>query len=311
VAAPHWVAGALALTAAISFGWSTALMHHGASGAEYGMRGIPLLRHVFVQWKWLIGLAASLVGLGLHAVALGLGSLTLVQPIVVTGLFFSLVFRDALDRRLPTRRTLTWGAVTAVGLAVFIAAAGGPSHSTDVPSDAGAALMIASGLAAAFLFWVAASSGPRRTGLLLGTSAGIVFGLMAGSLKATTGALAHDQLFTSWALYVTVPIGLIGFVLNQHLYNRTSLTDSIPMLNLINPVVSLLFGVVVFAERPHSGPAAGLLASVGLAAVLLGIFLLGRSAETDQRSHRQPGGYQPDPGGHGGQHSHGVSSPRS
>src|SRR4051794_26914006 len=155
-------------------------MHHGASGADPGSRGIALLRHVFTQWKWLIGLAASLFGLGLHTVALGLGSLTLVQPIVVTGLFFSLVFRDALDRRWPDRRTLTWGTITAGGLAVFLAATGS-SDGNDVPDDLGAAIVIATGVVGALVAWNLAPRRPARSGLLLGTAGGIVFGLMAGS----------------------------------------------------------------------------------------------------------------------------------
>ena len=89
---------AVALSAAVAFGWSTALMHHGASGAPAarGLRG--LLSHVVRQWRWLLGMAASLAGLGLHAVALHLGSLVVVQPLVVSGLVFAFLFRSALDR---------------------------------------------------------------------------------------------------------------------------------------------------------------------------------------------------------------------
>ncbi|WP_426560577.1 DMT family transporter [Angustibacter sp. McL0619] len=282
-----WVAAAVALAAAVCFGWSTALMHHGASGASPGSRGIALLRHVFTQWKWLIGLAASLFGLALHTVALGLGSLTLVQPIVVTGLFFSLVFRDALDRHWPSRRTLTWGAVTAAGLAVFLAATGS-SNGTDLPDDRGAAVLIGLGLIGAAVAWNLAPRRPVRSGLLLGTAGGIVFGLMAGSLKATTGAWAHHELFTSWPLYAAVTIGLTGFLLNQHLYHRSRLADSIPMLNLVNPLVALVFGVVVFDERPRSNPLAVLLECVGLAAVLLGIFFLGRGEGAAQEAPQVP-----------------------
>jgi hypothetical protein len=302
-----WAAASLALASAVSFGWSTALMHHGASGAAPGSSGIALLRHVFIQWKWLIGLAASLFGLGLHTFALGLGTLTLVQPIVVTGLFFSLVFRDALDRRWPSRRTLTWGAVTAAGLAVFLAATGS-SESSDFPDDLGAALVISAGLLGAAVTWRLAGQRPTRAGLLLGTSGGIVFGLMAGSLKATTGAWAHHEVFTTWPLYAAITIGLTGFLLNQHLYHRSRLPDSIPMLNLVNPLVALTFGVVVFDERPRSSPLAVLVECSGLAAVLLGIFFLGRS-----EGHAQDAAAaQPDAGTYAGRSLTGSeSSPKT
>src|SRR5947209_9589345 len=103
-------------------------MHHGASGAPAEASGLgALLGHVVRQWRWLLGMAASLAGLVLHALALHLGSLALVQPLVVTGLVFAFLFRSALDRRLPSRRVMLWVLLTAVGLTIFLVAGGRPS----------------------------------------------------------------------------------------------------------------------------------------------------------------------------------------
>lgn len=127
------MAAAVATAAAVAFGWSTALMHHSASSAPPEVEGTrALLRHVVVQWRWLIGMAASLTGLGLHALALHLGSLALVQPLVVTGLVFSFVFRAALDRLLPSGHIMAWVSVTAVGLALFLVAANSTRSSTSL-----------------------------------------------------------------------------------------------------------------------------------------------------------------------------------
>src|SRR5687767_7453916 len=115
-------------------------MHYGASGAARGAGARELARHVVAEWRWLLGVAASLVGLGLHAAALHVGSLTLVQPLAVTALLFALVFRDLLDLRAPARRVVTWGLVTVAGLGLFLAAAG-PTGGQDVP-DAEAAAVV-------------------------------------------------------------------------------------------------------------------------------------------------------------------------
>ena len=76
------VSVAVAFGAAVMFGWSTAAMHHGASGAPQstgGWRGLlSLLRHVVRQWRWVTGMIASLLGLVLHAAALRTGSLAVV-----------------------------------------------------------------------------------------------------------------------------------------------------------------------------------------------------------------------------------------
>jgi drug/metabolite transporter (DMT)-like permease len=268
----------VALAAAVAFGWSTALMHHGASGADDGVGYLALLRHVVTQWRWLLGMVASLLGLGLHVVALHLGSLSLVQPLVVTGLFFSLVFRDALDRQWPSRRTLTWGAITAAGLAIFLVAAGS-TDGVPSPDDGHAALLIGVGLAlAAALVWASARLAPWA-GLLMGTAAGIVFGLVAGAIKAATEAWSAGEVLSSWPAYAVCVLGPLGFLLNQRAYNRTRLPDYLPMLNMVNPLVSLAFGVVVYAERPPADAASLLAEAVGLGAVLLGIFFLARTDE--------------------------------
>ena len=271
-----WLAAAVALASAVAAGWSTALMHYGASGAGRGVSAGELARHVLSDWRWRLGVAASLVGLALHATALHLGSLTIVQPLAVTALFFSMVFRDLLDHRAPPHRTIVWGAITAIGLGLFLTAAR-PTGGEDLPDGQAAALLIGLGAAGVVLAVRASQRILMHTGLLLGTAGGIVFGLMAGAIKSTTSAWSAGELFTSWPLYVMVPVGLTGFLLNQHIYNRTRLPETLPMLNLVNPLVALTFGIAVFAEHPSGSPRSLALECIGLGTVLVGIFMLGRT----------------------------------
>lgn len=273
-----WLAAALALSSAVAAGWSTALMHYGASGADRGARAGDLARHVLSDWRWRLGVAASLVGLALHAAALHLGTLTVVQPLAVTALFFSMVFRDLLDRRRPPRRTVTWGVITAVGLGLFLTAAG-PTGGSDLPDGQAAALLIGLGTVGVLVALRASRQFPLHAGLLLGTAGGIVFGLMAGAIKSATSAWRVGELLTSWPVYAMLAIGLTGFLLNQHIYNWTRLPESLPMLNLVNPLVALVFGVVVFAERPSGSLPSLALEVVGLTVVLAGVFALGRTED--------------------------------
>lgn len=274
------MATGIAVAAAIAFGWSTALMHHSASGAPVHVSGMrALLEHLIVQWRWLIGMAASLVGLGLHAWALHLGSLALVQPLVVTGLVFSFVFRSALDRRLPSRRVMGWATVTAVGLALFVAAASA-TRAPASSSTSAAVLMLAGGSIVVAAACIAAGrAGTKSVGVLLGVAAGVIFGLIAGTLKATTEAAGRGELLTSWPLYVLLPLGVAGFLLNQRAYHQAPLSSSLPALNMVNPVVAIGFGIAVFHERPSEQVAAVAIELVGLTGVLAGIFFLARSDE--------------------------------
>ena len=120
-----------------------------------------------------------------------------------------------------------------------------------------------------------------------------MFGLMAGAIKSTTSAWSVGEPFTSWPLYVMVAVGLSGFLLNQHIYNQTRLPESLPMLNLVNPLVALTFGFVAFAERPRGSPLSLALECLGLTAVLVGIFVLGRTSadqsDVDGADHARGG----------------------
>ncbi|MDF1606000.1 DMT family transporter [Nocardioides sp. YIM 152315] len=297
------MAAAIALASAVAAGWSTALMHYGASSAGHGVGAAELARHVLSEWRWRLGVVASLVGLALHATALHLGSLTIVQPLAVTALFFSMVFRDLLDHRPPPPRTVAWGAITAVGLGLFLTAAG-PTGGDDAPDGRAAAWLTGLGVLGVLVALRASGRFPRHAGLLLGTAGGIVFGLMAGAIKSTTSAWSTGDLFTSWPLYVMVCVGLSGFLLNQHIYNRTRVTESLPMLNLVNPLVALTFGIAVFAERPSGSPLSLALECVGLGVVLMGIFVLGRIGVDESEGSAAGGSRAP------GAPSHPARGPR-
>jgi drug/metabolite transporter (DMT)-like permease len=269
-----------ALAAAVAFGWSAALMHRSAFSAPASVGGTrALLRHLIRQRTWLAGMAASLTGFALHALALHLASLALVQPLVVTGLVFSFAFRAVLDRRLPSRGLATWVTVTAAGLAVFVVAAGSTRSSSSLDGTA-AVLMLGTGVlfAGAGVF-AARHTPPHRAGLLLGIAAGVVFGLIAGTIKATTTAASQGALLTSWPLYTLCALGVTGFLLNQRAYHRAPLSASLPALNMANPLVAIAFGIAVFHERPSAQFTAVAAEVVGLGGVLAGIFFLARHEE--------------------------------
>jgi drug/metabolite transporter (DMT)-like permease len=274
---------AAAFAAAVAFGASTALMHHGASGTPDdapGLRG--LLSHIVRQWRWWLGMAASLAGLGLHALALHLGTIAVVQPLVVTGLVFAFLFRSALDRRLPPRRTMLWVVLTAVGLIVFLFAARSHTEGGPLNTPATVVLLVAGALAVS-AGWAAAFRLPQHAGLFLGASAGVVYGLVAGTLKATadTATAGLAAMFTSWPVYVLAALGVAGFLLNQQAYRRAPLSRSAPASNTVNPVVALVFGIVAFGETTSGTPGAVTAEVVGLVAVLAGVSLLARTAEDE------------------------------
>lgn len=268
---------AIALGAAVMFGWSTAAMHHGASGADVdqsGWRGLlALLVHVVRQWRWVTGLIASFMGVVLHALALRTGSLAVVQPVIVTGLIFSFFFRSALDRQLPSSRTIAWSAVTTVALAVFLCASHetvGNPHADGIHAGA---VLVGGAIVAATCWWLSCHTRASISGVLLGSGAGVIFGLTAGTLKATASERGVGQVLTGWPLYVLIALGVVGFLANQMAYRRP-LASSLPALNLLNPLVALAYGALVFAEKPAGHPATLAIAVCSLGVVLIGVVFL-------------------------------------
>lgn len=268
---------AISLAAAVSFGWSTAAMHHSASAAPASVGGpAALLRHLARRWVWLTGLAASLLGLSLHALALRLGSLSVVQPVVVTGLIFSLVFGDLLHRRWSARTGAAWAVLTVCGLALFLGAARSTTGAVVASGSAAVAVLTVGVAAAVGCWWTASRLTGRARGVMLGAGAGINFGLTAGTLKATTAASTPLALVASWPVYVLVTLGLSGFVANQVAYRSAPLSASLPILNVLNPVVAVLYGFLVFRERPASDALTYGVECLGLVLALLGVFRLAK-----------------------------------
>lgn len=268
---------AVSLAAAVAFGWSAAAMHRGASSTpEESSQVVGLVLHLVRSKLWFSGLVASLVGLGLHAVALHRGAISVVQPLVVQSLIFSLVFRAAFEHALLPWAVLRWAGVSTIGLALLLVctrSTGGTSR----PDGARALVALGLGLAAGLACWQLSRVGrPLARGPLLGAAVGIAFGLTAGALKATVGEPGLVAVLQHPAVYVLVVLGVGGQSLNQLVYRRTALRASLPALNAVNPVVALLVGVTVFDEHPYGTGLDVVGAVTGLLLVVLGLALLAR-----------------------------------
>jgi hypothetical protein len=268
------LATVVALLAAATYALATALLHRSAQlVGSAGRAGSGVGRFVSSNVRhpvWILGMVTEGVGFALHALALHAGPITLVQPLLVSGLVFALPVRQLLDRRRPEMAELAWAAVLAVGLVVLLLAATpgeGPSSAPDRIPTILASIFVAVGMigsAVAGLRW----SG-RRAAAVLGFGAGLGFAAVAGLLKAVTGEASHHgfALFAEWPVYALVPAGVGGLLLNQLAFRVAPLRHSLPTMSTVDPLVSLLIGVAVFDEPFRRSPPA-------VAGELLGLLLV-------------------------------------
>lgn len=230
---------------------------------------LRLIWSLLHQPVWFGGVLAVIVGFLLQAAALGTGELAVVEPVLVlelpvTLLLASRVFGTRLHRR-------EWGATAVMtaalaGLLYCLAPSSGAAQ--HVPwytwvTGIGVNLAVIAGLTAWGRTGPAGKGGragrrggsSARQAAVLGVAAGSGFGLTAALMKGMTTAYAHGigTVLTSWELYAMIASGVLAMFLLQSAVNAGRLISAQPGLTLSDPVVSILWGALVFHERLRGG----------------------------------------------------------
>jgi drug/metabolite transporter (DMT)-like permease len=299
----EWVVVALGLGAAFAFALSSSLKHVSAGHHPDAQSMHPgKLRHfvgaMLSHPLWLGGIGCDVVGLGFQIVALHLGRLTVVQPLLVSGLLFALVLRQLHEHHHITRRQMGWAIVLSASLIGFVilASEGGSSPKVDHVDRWPAAVVGACGVV---LAGVCVEVGRRqrdggRSAALLGIAVGTIYAALAALLKAVTDIVAKSplHLFVSWQLYVVLLVGALGLLLNQLAFQAGPITASLPATATVDPLLSVIVGVVVYDERINPGPGGGV--ALALLVILLGLAViqLARTQDIAEEATGTPG----DPG---------------
>jgi hypothetical protein len=195
----------------------------------------------------------------MHALALQLGSIALVQPLMLVGVVLAVPVRSALERALPRWREVRAVGVTAIGLAVFLLAVS-PRPSGQELRTAPAVLFVGACFATGVVALRAGQRGRRRDAgsraAALAAGAGVMFGVTAGLLKTVGGLVGgeqHDPLRIAAAVAALVAAGVFGTAMNQKAYQIAPLSLSLPLVNVVDLGVAIAFGAVVFHEVPGHG----------------------------------------------------------
>ncbi|GAA1314114.1 DMT family transporter [Pseudonocardia xinjiangensis] len=272
---------ALAVLAAVGNAVASVLQRRaGADQPEEQGGPITLLWRLAHRPDWLGGIAALIAGFLCQAAALATGPIALVQPILVLELAFTLVLAQAVFRSSLHLRE--WGAIAGMsaGLAALLYAlqpsGGDPAHASAIAWILGVAAALALSVVFAVVGYRSAHS---RRAAFLGLATGVGFGLtavlLAGisaiyALSGAGGVLAAPQT------YLLVVLGPVFFFLLQKSLQAGSLVAAQPALTLSNPVIAIVFGIVVFGEQVHTGGWVAL-SVVGAAAIAACTVALTRS----------------------------------
>ena len=225
----------------------------------------------------------------LHAIALHAGPLTLVQPMMVSGLVFALVFRQLIERRWPAPAQLGWAAALSGGLVLFLLAAtpaAGPPQAPDAGPTLLAVIALPASMAVCWVFGRRADG--RGSAALLGAGAGFAFAGTAALLKQVTNQVGHGlgAVLGTWPIYALALAGLFGMIFNQLAFRAAALSASLPALSTVDPLVSFFLGVAVFDEPFRSAPVAVVAELMALLVVTASAVALARHQAED--SYRGP-----------------------
>lgn len=267
-----------ALAAAGLFGLASALQHEQA-GSVAASSSPGLLVVLAKRPRWLAGILADVVAVALQGLALGLGTVALVQPLLVAGLPVAVALSALLENRRLRHREIVGVLLCTAGLAVLgPATAGttsGSSPSRPLSFLAGALVALA---VAALLLLVRLR--PRWAPLAAGTAAGLATG--AGSvLLAVTASRANDPdaLARTLAPYAAVLVGLVGLSLAQSAFQTGALGTPLAALSVVEPVVAVLLAVTLLQERLPSSTGSVLAMAAGAALATAGILVLCRDRD--------------------------------
>ncbi len=211
---------------------------------------------------WLTGLALASAGSGLHATALVLAPLSIVQPLGVLAVPIAVVLTAIHTHRRPGRGVVVGVVICIAGVAAFVATAAGTAVSTPPPSRA----TLFAGLIVTAVVAVVAAFGLTRSGWLrcvtCATAAAVAFGLVSALVRAV-----------SQSVVAAAPGGLVAAVL-----------DPAVLATAVGIVVALVAGGWLVQQALASGPPEVITACLTvvdpIVAVLLGAVLLGEGAKT-------------------------------
>lgn len=236
------------------------------------------VRHQLRQRLWWIAQSVQASALALHATALQFGPLTLVQPVLATVVVLALPLNHRLNRSRITRAETLWAGLVTASLASFLLVAA-PSLATGPTSPhrlVAAAIAVAAAVAGCVL--IARSASPKVAALALGSASGLAFSMEALLLQVTTTMLLHDPLaaLTNPSSYGLVVAGVAGVALTQLAYRAGPISAALPAIITVNPLGSVILGVLVNGEQIRTSPLALAVQIASFAGLALAVAALSR-----------------------------------
>lgn len=250
------------------------------SAAAAVPEGESLIATLLSSPRWWAGVIGDIGGYGVQVAALWVGSVLIVQPLVVSMLLFALPLSAKFSSFRMTRTTWVLAISLALALAVFIVV-GDPTegHSNAPLSEWVIPLAVAAAVISSCAVAGLVLKNPGRRALLLGAAGGLLFGVAVAFTKFVTDLIGKDVIgaLTAWQTYALVGCGVIGFYLQQLAFQAGPLSASLPAVTIGEPFGAAFLGITVLDERVRDDPFALVVIATSVAVMIYATIALSRS----------------------------------
>jgi drug/metabolite transporter (DMT)-like permease len=248
---PADIAALLAIAAALMTGIGDVLEQRSAQQVtDQPVSTLALFGRLLRDRRWWTGSLVAGAGFGLQAAALGLGSVVLVQALLVTSLLFALLINARASHRKITREQWIWAALLTAAVAVVVTVGDPQEGSPRGSSQAWAIVAAVMGSALILCRIGARTSSASIKALLLGLMSGSLWGLFSVLTKGVVDQLDRGipALLRTPEVYVWVVLAIGATVWEQSAFRAGPLTASLPAVTVSEPIVGSVLGIAVLGE---------------------------------------------------------------
>jgi drug/metabolite transporter (DMT)-like permease len=273
------IAALLALGSALCVALGDVLQQQAAQGvADKPVGHLGLLADLLRNRRWWRGMVLLAASIGLQAAALNEGSVLLVQALVMLSVLFALPINARFSGRTVSGDEWAWAGLLTAAVILVVVVGNPQAGRTSAPIQT----------------WgvVAAVFGPILVGCLVagrvwgGTMAATSYAFVSGSLWGVFAVLTKEVVARlgdsgrpvthAPELYAWLLAAAGGFVWSQSAFRAGPLTASMPALQMSQPVVAAVLGVVVLGEKLNAGRIGLVTMALAVVAMMAAVFRLAR-----------------------------------
>ena len=239
---------------------------------------VELFMRLLRDRQWWLGSLVAAVGFAFQAAALGLGSVLLVQALLVTSLLFALPMSAKLANRRVTRWEWMWAVVLAGSVAVIVTVGNPQAGQSRASLETWAAVVAVMGPALVFCVIGARVWSGSVSAVLLAMVSGSLWGVFAVLTKGVVDQLDDGvwALLRTPELYAWALVAIAGTAWQQSSFRAGTITASLPAMTVAEPVVGSVLGIVLLGETLKTDDAGWFALGLAIVAMVVATIALAR-----------------------------------